>query len=261
MPAVLRWILIAFVAFIAFRFLQVAYRVASAPPTPPAAGEKEFEAANSHLTTMTGKNAADGNSVAAQKVAQAVGPLLQKIIEKAFTGGKPGLGELYQKRNVVVYCELRDDSCAFLIYVPELRQYSGDALAALKNFAWLSAQTAIEESDLKNKDIKIAVGLRGTIFYGPIQVGKSTGAPTTEVEGMSGMKSFYPFFVFTPEAGAEFQTGRSTRTDKIRADQASDRRGEEEIGVSDASFWTRLPGSCDSGFERFRRRCGWRSEI
>jgi len=197
---IIRWIVIAFVVFIAFRVVQVAYRVASAPPSKPVAGEQELTDANSHLTTMASKQIpADGNSAAAQKVAASVGPLLQKIIEQAFTGGRPGLGEMYQKRSVVVYCELREDQVAFLMAVPELRHYKGEALTALKEFAWLSAQKAIENSDLKNKNIKLAVGLKGAIFYGPILIGQSTGAPTTEVEGMSGMKSLYPFFVFTPE--------------------------------------------------------------
>jgi len=218
MSTIVRWILIGFVVLVGIGFVRVAYRVATMPPAKAVAGEPEFEAANSHLTSMASKqNLADGNSTAAQKVAASTGKVLQQIIEQAFTGGKPGLGEMYQKRNVAVYCELREDQCAFLMSVPELRHYKSDALKALKQFAWLSAQKAIESSELKNKDIKIAVGLKGAIFYGPILIGKSSGEPTTEVEGISGMKSLYPFFVFTPEPPAPAKTNATPAVAKPEA--------------------------------------------
>ena len=65
--SIVRWILIGFVVLVGIAFVRVAYRIATMPPAKVEAGEKEFEAANSQLTSMASKQNLSGGNIAAQQ--------------------------------------------------------------------------------------------------------------------------------------------------------------------------------------------------
>ena len=107
----------------------------------------------------------------------------------------------------ITFCQLNDDSCAFLIRAPKLKKFTREAKEQLCELAWLSAHTALTNANVKD-NLKLAVGLRGLVSYATIYSGSySEGAEDTLTNfqkhkgGISGYSHFYPYFYpyFAPD--------------------------------------------------------------
>lgn len=157
-------------------------------------GESEFNAANRLIISASGDRIAHGNSEIATEIAQEYSDLMKKMTDEFFTGGKQRAVSLTQGK-FLTYCRLNPDSCALLVHVPQLRQYKGDVRDTLSEIAWTAARAIAMQHEVAD-DATLAVGLRGTILYGPVMV-NSISAEATGSNLNS--DALHRFFRDTPE--------------------------------------------------------------
>lgn len=208
-PKVWRFIAFACVIFFFVRVGQLIYDVKNAPPRKPAPGEESFMAANKLITGRSGNNG-HGNNVEAAAIALDYSKLMKSITQQAFTGGKPGtLGDLTTHGEVPVYCLLTKDHCTIITQIPELRQYSYDALSALHKLSWITFQGVAGQHNI-GKDVELTLGLRGLMLYEPIMKGRLGAEPTTE-DGDDKLRYLQTLFA-AAESAATSGTGTATGT-------------------------------------------------
>lgn len=149
----------------------------------PKPGQAEFEAANRVIGRHDGENAF-GNSTLAKTTAEGFSTLLATARAVMFTGAdeKPGAMSLTDGE-FLTYCRLNADSAVFLVHVPELRRFEGDAKRSLGELAWLTAQEAVRDAGVSDDDDGLVVALRGSAVYGPILIGKVGDEPPAASEG------------------------------------------------------------------------------
>lgn len=124
---------------------------------------------NAELLIQTDNNGvAHGNNVRANELAQSFSTMMATSREIAFEREGENRLSLTGDR-FVVYCQLNEDSCCFLVHVPEYRRYDDDAKELLSNIAWATAQNVVDE-DLRRGD-EIGVGLKGAFLYGSVLEG------------------------------------------------------------------------------------------
>lgn len=154
-------------------------------------GQSAFDAANDSITSA-GTGVAHGNTEFARTLAEACSELMKDITAQAFTGGREGPVSL-TKGNFVTYCHVNEqDSVVFLVHVPQLRQYKGDVRDTLAELSWTAARRLILETRA-SETMTLAVGLRGTILYGPIMI---DSVSTESIVSSKGERAdFYRYFV------------------------------------------------------------------
>ncbi len=150
--------------------------LAMTPGTGPSAASSgshtvnsAFEEADSLLVGKS-KGLVHGNSEAAKELAKEFAAFLKEArnqgIEKnpsksmlSTTGGE-----------FLTYCQLTPERCAFLVHVPELRQYTAGAKDFISEAAWVAALSALQSrlDGLK----EISVGVRGALLYDRAVIGK-----------------------------------------------------------------------------------------
>jgi hypothetical protein len=111
---------------------------------------------------------AHGNTEEAKALAQEYSEFIQLLRDELFTKGDGGISLSGDK--FITYCELRPGQCAFVVHVPDYRNFEGDAKKSLAELAWLAAQKTVAD-DLEPGD-KLAVGMKGVILYGAVMIGK-----------------------------------------------------------------------------------------
>lgn len=132
-----------------------------------AASDPLAEAERKILTA--GDGAAHGNSPEAIELAQQYSTALKALREAAFTKrDKPGLS--LSRGEFVVYCQLSPGKCAFLVHVPDYRNFDADAKDTLADLAWITAQHTV--ADTLQPGDSLGVGLKGVVLYGSVQVGE-----------------------------------------------------------------------------------------
>lgn len=184
------------VGFVGFRLVQFASYIRAQGAAP---GEEAFRAANRQLHLYRGA-ATLGNTAEAVELA-ATFARIQGGLDESPTATREDGAPSVTKGGPMVYCECHLDSCAFLVHVPGLRGYDGDAKRALHESAWRAARMAVSEQRPGRKT-NIAVALRGAVLYESIQVGASTGSPVIYGDAMREMARLYPFFASAPAATA-----------------------------------------------------------
>lgn len=123
---------------------------------------------------------AHGNTEQAKQLAQVFSDALLPVRDENFVGGNPK-GIKLTKGKFVVCCELKEDSCVFIVHVPEFRNFTSAAKEGLADLAWLCAQeTAVKEIGPKGT---LAVGLKGVMLYGAVMVGTCGGDPVQREVG------------------------------------------------------------------------------
>ncbi|MDP6556330.1 MAG: DUF4190 domain-containing protein [Pirellulaceae bacterium] len=122
---------------------------------------------------------ATGNSQAALELATDYSKLMKKMRDVVFTKGSDGSSAL-TKGEFVTHCEFHEDRCAFIVHVPEYRNFDDEAKDSLATIAWTVAQGVVEEK-LQPGD-QLAVGLRGTVLYGAVLVGMVAAVDEEEAE-------------------------------------------------------------------------------
>ncbi len=190
-------IVLGVVGFLALRVYQANPRVYS--PSEAALKEASSSIASNHGVT------AFGNSESARELAKAYSALLKVIAATAFTGGKASALST-SKGEMLVHCQLSGDGCAFLVHVPELRQYRGEVREQLTSLAWQAAQSLVARQPTPPQ--RLAIGLRGGILYGPIAIGRASGPPASKVDANRALPSeLVPFFTVEPTATAPAAAG------------------------------------------------------
>lgn len=161
-------------------------------------GEAAFKAASGEIAVKAG-SAAKGNSEAAIKLAAEFSKDIKVLRENFFTQRKKKPLFSLSDGEFLTYCRLDDRVCVFLVHVPDLRKFSTDAKADLADLAWATAQQVVN-ANLETPPPKLAVGLRGVMFYdraivGKVQTDESAGTGIeANQSGTSPEKILYSFF-------------------------------------------------------------------
>jgi hypothetical protein len=156
-------------------------------------GKTEFEKPNSLITTNS-EGTAHGNSEAAKQSAAKFASIIKPLQAALFSGGS---GRSFATGgNFVTYCRHNADSVAFIVHVPELRNYKDPKTReSLAMLAWTAANQAAKELQFSAEPPAIIVGLRGFGSYGPIWSGKYGGEPEVKTDDIDEVRRLYPFFV------------------------------------------------------------------
>jgi WD40 repeat protein len=112
---------------------------------------------------------ATGNSNSARDLADDFSVVLKQMREALFTS-ESGRGLSLTKGEFVTHCEIHEGHCAFIVHVPSYRQFDSDAKQSLASLAWQVAQ--MTATDTMQPGDRLAVGMRGTLFYGAVMVGE-----------------------------------------------------------------------------------------
>jgi hypothetical protein len=181
---------VALVGIIAGVLLVVGYFATDRKDYP---GKAEFEEANKLITTNS-KGNAHGNSDSAKKAAAKFASTIKPLQAKLFTGGS---GRSFASGGeFVTYCRQNPDSVAFIVHVPELRNYKEQRTReALGKLAWTTANGAAKALPFSSTNPAIIVGLRGFASYGPIWSGKLGGEPEVKTDDLDEKRRLYPFFL------------------------------------------------------------------
>ena len=176
--------------FVVFRVVRLVQYMRS-ERSVPRPGEAGFRAANAQIHVNRGTKAF-GNTPEAVELARAYSEAHKAMRESYFEGGRRG--ELAAaKGEFLVYCQLRQDACVFLVHVPELRQYTGEAKDALRTLSWRAAQSVLGANGASG-DRELLVALRGAILFESILAGRSQGEPVVYTDGMRELRRLYPYF-------------------------------------------------------------------
>ena len=151
----------------------------STPKEPPAPGETAFQVASSRIFIFHGETAF-GNTPDAKALAERHSRIMASLSEVMFTGGpskgRPSLSD----DKFLTYCERRPGRICFLVHVPALRSYQGEARSTLLKIAWTAAREVTKEARTP-ADLKLAVGLRGAVAYGATAMGMGEGTPVNAI--------------------------------------------------------------------------------
>ena len=207
---------VLFVAFIVFyatfnsEALEEARRREAEGPT---SSEDVFDKANRTITSSGGGHAY-GNTETAIVMADQYSVMMKSMSDEMFSGGKQRAISLTDGK-FLTYCQSNEDSCAFLVHVPQLRQYKGEVRDALSSIAWTVARAVAAESGLP-EDARLGVGLRGTFLYGPVMVAPiATETTSTELK----KDELYQFF---PLAEAPVSTPENSVPDEVDVENAAE---------------------------------------
>lgn len=133
------------------------------------AEERLHEAEMSVVSSMGGMRVGVGNSLRARSLAQSFAESLKSIDNLFFTSERERAIKLSDGQ-FITHCQLTGDSCAFIVHVPSYRDYKGEVRDKLSELAWDVAVT--EVTGVLDKGDQLAVGLRGSLLYGDILVGR-----------------------------------------------------------------------------------------
>lgn len=146
----------------------------SGPPSPPAPGETAFKDANRNIDSDD-DGVAHGNTEQAKTLAAAYSEAIKAADESFFSGGSESVLDRTGE-NFLTYCQVSDNKVAFLVQVPEFKQYKDDVRDALISIAWLTANDVVSDAGLTDVE-KIGVGLRGLFLYGGLAIGPPGETP------------------------------------------------------------------------------------
>jgi hypothetical protein len=161
---------------------------------PKAPGQEAFDTANARLTTFT-KQVSFGNGPVAVQLAERFSTRMKLMREIGFSKSKLK-GPMLSEGQFLTHCQLTDNSILFLVNVPEFRDFKEDAQGQLLDLAWTAARR-IAERFPDGKEMRVGVGLRGTLLYGGAVIGTAASdIPDVKTNtGVVSLDGFYPFFI------------------------------------------------------------------
>jgi hypothetical protein len=203
LPLVARVIIILgvlFLCFVAFRVVQTImyFRKHGIQHAP---GEQESFAAEKLIIGDAG-GIAYGNSDEAKTLADGLARALKIARQTLFEGGNTNSldMQLLTKGDFIVFCQLNDDSCAFIVHVPELNTYDDDAKKAIAQLAYTDACKLLDAAQKRNIG-KLAIETRGTFLNDTILLGDYTFQNEKPLEHVQRVQdigiqtpTLYPFF-------------------------------------------------------------------
>ena len=128
-----------------------------------------LDRAERKIRSKSGDKIAFGNSQEAKELAEQFSERLSLLRKLGIEGGdskKPSLsgGEF------LTFCQLNEDSCAFLVHVPDLRNFDDGAKKFINDSAWSIAQQLLKDSTLPDGS-DLAVATKGVLLYDEINIG------------------------------------------------------------------------------------------
>jgi len=139
--------------------------------------------------------AALGNSDDAKALAKQYSAAM-KAARQVFFSGSDEKKMSFTQGEFVTYCNLLPDRCAFVVHVPQLRNYTSDAETEMAEMGWRMAVNVLRDRPDFPKEL--AVGIRGPMNFGRILI----GAPSSTGDNMAGIRerttrssALYPFFI------------------------------------------------------------------
>lgn len=178
---------------------------------PPPAGKSEFDVANRKIGSDD-QGVAHGNNESAKAMAQAFSDLMGVADKAAFKGHKKRLVSLTGEK-FVTYCHQNGDKIAFLVHVPQLKNYKGDVRDSLIELCWLVANQIVEDQG-DGQFKQVGVGLRGSLMYGGLAIGPlGSEDPKTENAAAVDDDKLFPFFV---SAGSGENKAKSETKEKAK---------------------------------------------
>ena len=204
----------------------------------PASAEDVFDNAN-RLITSSGDGHAYGNNEAAIVMADQYSGMTKSMTDEMFSGGKQRAISLTDGK-FLTYCQVNENSCVFLVHVPQLRQYKGEARDALSEIAWAVAQAVTEESGLP-EDAMLGVGLRGTLLYGPVMIHPIAAETASASRKKDELYQFFPVEEepastpeedATPDLEVENADETSSEATEPNVDEATDSASESPANES-----------------------------
>jgi hypothetical protein len=181
---IIRWSVILFVVvvvgFLSFRVYQFSQFLKHRPP-------HQFngrDALNLATELIGPKGPTEsGNTKLATDLAADLSKMMLDIRNKGFEQAKEK-SLLDTKDPFKTYCELRSNECVFLLHIPELRRFNAQAQDDLGKYAWKSAQLIVARRGVGKNGMKLAVGIRGLIFYDRVLLGDYTADFSDEKTGL-----------------------------------------------------------------------------
>jgi hypothetical protein len=164
---------------------------------------------------------AHGNTEQAKAMAADFSKLMSEAGDTRFAGRKKSAIDLTGE-NFLTYCQVSGNKVAFLVQVPEFKQYKDEVRDALISVAWLMANRVVKEAGLTHVE-RIGVGLRGVLLYGGLAIGPPDEAPEKTDAGVTVEDELlYAFF-------AEPALAEESHADGPAADEpaADDSNGDE----------------------------------
>ncbi|MDP1586418.1 MAG: hypothetical protein Q8M07_01630 [Prosthecobacter sp.] len=131
-------------------------------------GVAAFENANELLTGLS-EGRAHGNTQEAKVLAEAFSDALKEARNIGIEKRSRSSIFSHTKGDFLTYCLLTEQSCIFMVHVPDLRNFATDAKELIAEAGWLIALKILKGSGLM--PTKLAVGLRGAMFYDRVTVG------------------------------------------------------------------------------------------
>jgi acyl carrier protein len=199
--------------------LGLLFFMASKAPRAKPPGAAEFQKANLQILSYKGV-VGFGNTSEAASLAQEYSKSLKILRATFFSEGKKNSLSI-SKGEFLTYCHLNDDSCVFLVHVPELRRFTADAQKSMSDLAWRNAQHVIEASGISPRTL--AVGVKGAVLYDSVMVGHPVPGSaqadgiTERSSGLGSEALLYRFFA--PTADRPDKTALPT-LDRVRAEVA-----------------------------------------
>ncbi|MEM1293971.1 MAG: DUF4190 domain-containing protein [Verrucomicrobiota bacterium] len=128
-----------------------------------------FSQAESTISSASGSGRIGfGNSNEAREIATAFATRMKQVREVAIEGNDSAIS--ISNNQFLTFCQLNEDSAAFLVRVPGLRNYTEEAKKFIAEASWSVAQDLLVESSLPDGS-QLGVGTRGILSYDLILIG------------------------------------------------------------------------------------------
>jgi zinc-ribbon family len=167
-----RVILIVFLVWIgsifATAFLNVFFAKNRSESSVMKPGHDEFQAATKSIASGD-QEVAHGNTPQARELAAKLSEGLGEVSKTIPTVGKPDLLDQTGGK-FLVFCQLNEDACVFLVHVPNLRHFDANTQKSIAKMCYLEGCLVIRDSGVKGIQ-HVAVATRGALLYSTAMVG------------------------------------------------------------------------------------------
>ena len=157
-----------FAAFVLFRVVQLVIFLRDPNHSRGKPGEAELHDATRKIISAR-LGTVHGNTAAAKILATNLSAELKNFEAAALTGADKN-SSLLTDGQFLVFCQLSEEGCAFLIHVPQMKRYTHEAAEAMAKFAYVDACKILDKADQPNVH-KLAIAIRGDLLYDSVLIG------------------------------------------------------------------------------------------
>ncbi|QIF00462.1 hypothetical protein G5S37_02625 [Roseimicrobium sp. ORNL1] len=210
-------------------------------------GNAEFDSANS-LITSNRNGAAHGNTPVAKELAEKFSLVIREYRNAGVEKAKKKSSLSLTDGQFLTYCHLREDDCVFLVHVPDLRKFNGEAKKFICTAAWHTANLVL--AGQPKLPTRLAVGVRGAMFYEEIVIGSAVGDSEDPAKGIQrrydGMNKqvVFPFFAPPKPAKDTGTMAKGTKPTSAASEKAAaSAKAQPEASPSASNSVTPAPAS------------------